>query len=513
MKYFIEKHGGSIAGTLSGFDRMTFRGTLRVLAVAGGMAYFLREMGILVKDFGAFVEDATRRMKEASLETARRMKRPIVFLKVSSQSKEEIARGIMEKDDIRDGLICILGCLENCRSYEVYRNRDKGILEVRPTWRKCQHLYHYWIDEVMGFMSARIQTWLPFGIQVCVNGREWLGRRMDREGMGYRRRNNCFPSLESPRQAQHWLAELVRMQWGPILDKVARRLNPAHKDIFQDFSVPYYWTAYQSEWATDLMFERPEDLASIYPQLVRGAISGFSSKDVLRFLGRGTNIRFAGEVTSEYRKRPEGICVKHRVNGNSIKMYDKEGSVLRVETTLNNPRDVKVYRKNGKGQKAWMKMRKSVADIGARAEVSQAANDRYLDALSALETESSVREIVTPLCRPVRWKGNRVRALRPWSREDNELLQAVCHGEYLLRGFRNRDLASVLFPEPSNEPEEKRRLSARITHKIRVLRAHGLIRKISGTRRYIVTKKGRTISTAIFAYQDVSPKQLAEIAA
>ena len=113
-------------------------------------------------------------------------------------------------------------------------------------------------------------------------------------------------------------------------------------------------------------------LARIYPQLVRGAIATFGSRDVLRFLGKRPNRNYQGEVVSDYKDRPEGVCVKHRAYGNSVKVYDKGGSLLRIETTITNPRAFQSYRSSESdpdGPKSWRPMRKGVADMHRRAKV------------------------------------------------------------------------------------------------------------------------------------------------
>ncbi len=117
-------------------------------------------------------------------------------------------------------------------------------------------------------------------------------------------------------------------------DRIARFLNPAHDTMFAGFPLRYYWTSHETEWATDIAFEDPDALARIYPQLVRGSIIAFGSKDVLRFLGNRPDRRSQDDVTSSYRDRPEGIRVKHQAHANSVKVYDKAGSILRTECTI-----------------------------------------------------------------------------------------------------------------------------------------------------------------------------------
>ena len=142
------------------------------------------------------------------------------------------------------------------------------------------------------------------------------------------------------------------------------------------------------------MFRSGDDLATLYPRLVRQAMIGFSGNDVLRFLGRRSQVQMLrnAEVISHLGKRVEGVRVKHAINRNSVKMYDKQGAILRVETTINYPRDMKVYRASEddpQGPKSWQRLRKGVADLNRRTQISQASNERYLESLAAVETEST----------------------------------------------------------------------------------------------------------------------------
>jgi hypothetical protein len=515
MEQFIQHYGKDIIGHLSGFDRLVLRGTLRALAVKNGMFYYLWHAKVLLKDFGKFVQKKSAQLKAASLAEAERQQRPIVYLRSPQESKEEVARQIARRDGIQKGLIAVLTAVEPCQSYEVFRNREGKKLELQPRVRKCLFLYHYWIDPLFGFMHGRIQSWFPFSIQICLNGREWLARQMDRLGWRYQREENCFPWIEKLPQAQALMDKQLRTNWPSVLDQMARRLNPVHEEMLAPFHEDYYWSVHQSEWATDILFKSCAPLAKIYPTLVRSAISLFSSKDVMRFLGKKPRRNFAGEVVSHYGERPEGVRLKHTLNRNSVKVYDKQGSVLRVETTVNHTRDFRVHRaaeKNPKGPRSWQRMRKGVADLNRRAQISQACNERYLNALAAIRVDRPLGEIVQAVCRPAQWKSQRVRALRPWGAEDGMLLRTINRGEFTLNGFRNRDIQGFLFPgEP--EREEKRRLSARVTSRLRMLRAHGIIRKVPRTRRYVLTTKGREIITATIHTQELPITKLMELAA
>lgn len=515
MKKFVTRHGDKIIGVLSGFDRMLFRGTLRQLAHVSGALSFLSYKYVLLKDFPAYAEALTQKIRARAAQIAESAGRPVRYLHSSQLRKEEVALDCLKRDPVDSGLICVLSCVEPCRSYEVHRNRDKKLLELHLGTRKCLHLYFYFLDPVLGFMHARLQTWFPFTVHIYLNGREWLARQMDRAGIAYRRRENCFVWIDDVAAAQRLMDTQLRTNWPQLLDGIRARVHPLHGELFHDAILPYYWSVHQMEWATDVMFDRPATLAAIYPYLTRHAITHFSSAEVLRFLGRKLYPQYRGEITTDYRHRLEGLRVKHRVNGNSVKIYDKQGSVLRVETTINDPRDLKVYRRkegDPHGPRAWRKLRKGVSGIYRLAEVSQGANNRYLDALAQLDDRTPVRAVVDAVCRPTTLQGRRVRALRPWAEPDTALLQAINRGEFVLTGFRNRDLRALLSPAAST-PTDRRRAGARITRLLTMLRAHKLIRKIPKTHRYQLTISGRQVVTAILAARDAEISSLLKAAA
>ena len=522
MEQFLSKHAGSVIGTLSGFDRLVFRGTLRQLAHQPGMMVYLWAVQVLLKDFAAHAEALTRRLRDAPESLARQTGRPIRHLRPGAINKEPIAREIARTDGIEQGLICILTAVEPCLSYELTRDRGAKRLRLEPRHRKCLFLYHYQIHPVFGFMHARIQTWFPFSIQICINGREWLARSMDAAGLGYIKRANCFTALENPAEARRLLNQQVQAAWPGLLNAIALSLNPLHDSMFQPLPLTYYWPTHQSEWATGILFRDADTLAGLYPKRVHHGLTTFLSPDIMRFLGRnippeGTmppNLK--AEIVSDVKRRPEGVRIKHRLGRNSIKMYDKQRNILRVETTIDDAAGFKTFRTpEGKpeAEPAWHGMRKGIADLHRRTEVSQAANVRYLNAMASVENTTSLGELTARLCRPANHNGHRVRALNPGAPADAGLLEAVSRGEFTLNGFRNRDLRAILFPEGAVSKTEERRQAAVVSRKLVLLRAHHLIRKVPRTHRYHLTDKGRIAVTALIAARNASTETLTKLAA
>ena len=521
MNTFVQRHRGFVSGVLNGFDRVRFRGTLRWLCYADGLGKYLSWMKVLLKDFSDFSQGITGRIRQAAEQIAESAGRPVEYLASPSLSKEERARAIAKRDGIEEGLICVLTAVEPCRSFRIARDRSLQELVLQSALRKCLHYYFYWIHPQWGFCHARLQSWLPMTVQVCINGRVWLSRQMDAAGLGYVRRENCFVWLEDAMAAQRLMDRQLRTDWAGSLNALLPQFHPTSRQVIGDPErCGYYWSIQESEWATDVMFGSTSDLARLYPLLIRHATVHLGSREVLRFLGRrvpmtgGVPARFNGDVTSDLRQRPEGLRIKQRVNGNSIKMYDKQGSVLRIETTLNNPDDLRVYRPregDADGPKSWRVLRRGVADAYRRAEVCQQANDRYLESLSSAESPTPLGQLTVRLCQPVRWKKQRVRGLNPLSPDDTALLEAVGRGEYLLNGFRNRDLRQRLFGR-TDDPATRRRQSAAVTRKLRLLRAHGLIRKVPRTHRYLLTEKGQQCITALLAAQAADTAKLTRAA-
>jgi hypothetical protein len=548
MNEFISKHQDRTLGTLSGFDRIRFRGTFRYLAVPKLLMTWLTLQNVLIKDFAKFAESLTLRLKGAIEQVAKRRVRDIEFLRSSRYSKEDLVAEIIRREGLTEGVVCVLSAVEPCRSVEVRRNPETKRLDLEAQPRKCLHWYVYFLDAVLGLCHVRIQSWLPFTVHVCVNGRDMLCRELTRQKIGFERRDNCLARVDDVAAAQKILDSQPWSPWSTWLDELVRSACPPLLEIsgFQGRPHEYYWSADESEWATDVMFRSNEQLAELYPSLIHHGMTTFGSREVMRFLGKvripksgGGDLRFNGEVNTKKWIRPEGVCIKHRLNRNSLKMYDKQGSVLRVETTINDTSDFGVYRateKNPSGPKKWHKLRKGVVDLPRRAEVSQAANARYLTAIAAVDNHTPLEQVVDQLAQPViskpsrsrtgslatRTKSSRSRGLHPLTGLDSQLIAILLSGDFVLNGFRNRDIRERLFPttttaNPTTDDDasacERRRQTSQVTRLLRLFRAHGLIRKIPRTHRYQLTANGQRILPTFPVARSATTKALHQIAA
>jgi hypothetical protein len=550
---FMNQFGALIKCVVGGWDRLRFHASPRPLFSPPWMRTYLMAAKVRLVDFGKHAQALTYRICQEAQKAAAALGRPYYYLRSSKTSKEEFVQDIAQRDRVREGLIAILGAVEPCLALTVRGRRDRRWLEPVLESRKCLHLYHYYEHPVVGRCHLRLQTWYPFSVDVCLNGRLWLAKQMQAAGLGYQRADNCFIHLDDPARAQALADAQLRTNWLALLNELLDRCHPLKAEILKPFpNLYYYWSTTQSEYATDLLFKNPADLQRVYNAMVLHGLRTFQSPDIMRFLGHRVprltgrvDARFRGEVRTDVLARHEGVCIKHRAGFNSQKAYDKFQTLLRVENTINCPEAFTVYRAEAplaptaalpatprasrpspqslppnprvtltarlpqsKPQRAWKALRRTVSDMPRRAEISRAANRRYLDALATTALDTPLAEVAAPLCRPVTQDGRRYRALNPLNPEDAALLQAISRGEWTIGGFRNRDLQALLYSGQPPDLKKARRRSAAIGRKLRLLRAHGLIRKLPHTHRYLVTESGRKILTAVVAAQQASTEKL-----
>jgi hypothetical protein len=310
---FLRVFAGLVSGVLHGFDRLVFRGHLRQITTVQGMARYLHTRRVLYKDFQDYVQRKTSQLIEASLEGARQQKRPILYLPSCNISKEEKAAKIATRDGIREGLICVFKCVEPCWTFDIHRNRARKELELQGKMGKCLFLYHYYQHPEFGALYGRVQTWFPFAMQIGINGREWLTRQLHKEGLPYRRYDNKVTWVDDLPRAQQLLDAQLQANWPERLAELRRLVHPSHPDILGPLPFDYYWSVFQSEWASDFLFHRPEDVERVQAPLVRHALLNFRSAAVMRFLGQkipaggAVHGHFTGEVTTTLKRRPEGV--------------------------------------------------------------------------------------------------------------------------------------------------------------------------------------------------------------
>jgi len=183
----------------------------------------------------------------------------IIYIPSINTRKEELAREMQKESGKKEGLIGVWSCVEGCQTFRSTFDAAKGYPSLRMETSRCKHLYFYYDHPDYGFMSIRLQTWAPYGIQIAANGREWLRRSLNKANCGYIVEGNKFLHIENYELAQQLLDNQLETNWEQMLSGFAKEVFPGMSEIFGK-EMNYYWTLWQSEMARDYIFNDPETL-------------------------------------------------------------------------------------------------------------------------------------------------------------------------------------------------------------------------------------------------------------
>ena len=497
LSRFAAKFTSLIVAVLSCFDRALFKGHLPISNGPALEGFGDHVLKIRRCDFMAFAEQQSEALVDGARRAAEEAGVEYRFLKGAHRKDKLVDAILRQRSDLVEGLVAVFCCMECCPSFKlVYGQGRPRLVSAR---RQQRVLYFYSLDPQLGLIHIRLTTWFPFTIQVYVNGHSWLAREMLARRTGFNLQDNAFTALDDPDAAQELADSFTDLNWKKILDRLARRVNPL---MFERWfrGLRYYWVVDQAEYATDLIFTGREALAGLYPRLLDHAAVNFSANDILGFLGRRFHPRFDGEVLTDCQKgRHPGARIKHRVKNNWLKMYDKFGWVLRIETVINDPREFRVRRlrtREGRREMVWCPMNKGVVNLYRYRELALASNRRYLDALAVVDDPQPAYRQAEELTEPVVVSGRIHAGFNPASPGDVRLFQAVLAGEHLLHGFRNADIRTALYGA-TEEVGERRRQSHAVGRLLKRLHVRGLIVKVPHSHRWHVSKKGHQVLGAV----------------
>ncbi len=480
-----ERYADQIRGTLHCFDRILVQGILTPLSYGRGITNYFYEHDLRIFSFTEWAKPLREAIRENAARLAAEAGLEIEVVRKKKVRKEDRVQEILEARGRHPGLVCILAAMERCRTFQPWHDRATQRCYFRPKEGCCLHYYFYFLDEELGLCWVRVPTWAPFRLQVYWNGHGWLAAQLTRQKIGFTLVDNAFTNLADFEGAQK-IADHLRV--GSIyqkLDRLAQRCCP----VTQSLGLRYQWSVDQVEYATDIIFERASDLQAFYEPLLRRLVQVVKPRQIATFLGKKINRTYQDEVGNRYDVRQLGTRIRHTMGPASLKMYDKLGHILRIETTTNDvsffPQYREVMGRGGRRYRRWTKMRKTVSGLSDVAGVMYAANRRYLTFLSALDLEPNRvgRAKLDQISETVRIDGRPYRGFNFFSRHDERLLEALSQGEFQINGVRNKDLRHR-FPDLN---------SAQISRLLQRLRHHNILRSVPKTYKYYLTKFGKQV--------------------
>jgi hypothetical protein len=330
-----------------------------------------------------------------------------------------------------------------------------------------------------------VPTWCPFRLQIYFNGHSRLAASLTDNGVPFTLMDNVFAAVADLDRAQSlsngFKVETIHQR----LDLFAEQYCP----IIKQFGFRYHWSIMQAEYATDIVFKHQKDLQLIYGHLTRTAIHTVKPENIATFLGRKLDYRYQDEMGNNFNTRIEGTRIKHTMGPVSIKMYDKFGLILRIETTVNNVSFFKHYRqvehRDGTGSKKLAQMKKGIYSLTALQQLLLAANSRYLEFISAIDDPTAGINKLEKITKTIVDSSRSYKGFNLFDDDDQSLFEAIASGEFTISGFQNKHLRRKLSGKTSPQ----------ISRAIKRLHAHGLIRKIGCTYKYYLTKLGCQVIT------------------
>ena len=481
-----ERYRDRMVGVLSCYDRIVITGTLPGACYAGGMTSFLYSRGIRIFDYARFAEPLRERIRARAQQACAEAGIEIEHINKPNIRKEEVVAKVLARRGDHAGLVHVISAMESCASYQPWHDKSSGKTFLKPDSGKCLHYYFYFIDEKLGLCYLRVPTWCPFRLQFYCNGHSWLARKLSAAGIDFTLADNAFVRVADIERAQALADAMKPDELHRRLDRYAKRFCP----VLDVFGQDYHWSLMQVEYSTDLIFRSEATLKPLYEQLSREAVLAVKADQVAHFLGKKITPQLAQELGTRFATRIDGTCIKHRFGKTGVKMYDKFGRVLRLETTTNDVSFFKHHRKvehrDAHPTRELAGLKKTIYSLIDLREILLGCNRRYLEFLSAIEDTSSGQRELTRLTEPQREGDRTIKGLNFFERTEQRLLRALQRPEFNIHGVRRAELKAFVSDLSDS----------RLSRQLHRLRCLGLIKRVTRSYRYYLTRLGRAAIAA-----------------
>lgn len=490
---FLTKNASLFQGSLSCFDRVIFKGHLPISYVEKFQGFVDYTLKLPRAHFLQHIAPQwANQLVEHAQQTAATHQREYRYHQ-GKIDKDDWAKRQRQAHALEEGLIGILCVQESCATFKLAHGQGKPHFVRREVPQRV--LYYYFQDRQWGLIHVRLQTWAPFTCQVYVNGHDLVAQQLRQKKSGFTQIDNAFVHLENPTLAQKIADRFPRQNWARLLEHYAGLVNPLLAKELKGLT--HYWCIDQAEYATDLLFADEASGKRFYRQLVEHAVLTYDPKKVFAFLGRKYCEHYQGEShTRRLQRRGLGVCVRHDVGKNGIKMYDKGGRLLRIETSLYQPRPFKVLRmcrhRNGSSSRGYHPLCKGVGNLHHYQRLARACNQRYLEALAVVEAATSPLVEVRRMTEPCRHQGRSYAGFNPARQHDLEHFQALLQGDGIARGFTNRTVRDKVYG-CSSDHKKARQHAAAVGRFFKRCHVRAWIAKIPHSQRWRVTLKGRLL--------------------
>jgi hypothetical protein len=493
--WLTERYKNEISGVMGCYDRVIIRGTPGNLGYADGMTAFFNTQNFKIFDFHKVFTPITNGIKENIEKKATENGIEIEYVrKVGAFRKDDKIAEILSKRGKEIGLVHIFSQLEVLDTFDPWCDKETKRCYFKPASTKRLVYYVYIIDKLLGLCYIKIPTVAPFTLGFYFNGHGLLETKLNKENISFIKQENAFLSVCDFEKAQNLSDEIDVKKIHTVLDGCAKRYCP----LPEGWNINYQWTLSEVEYSYDIIFKNAEVLKPIYDNIITTAMHTITPENIANYLGKRFSLQFGGEAGSRYNKRILGTRIKHQLGDTSVKIYDKFGSVLRIEVTSRNVSEMRVFRdvqkRDGTIEAKMAPVKKSIYSLFDLTKLFMRACLRYLEAISAFDDPIDGLKKLDQAVENVTDNNRIYKGFNFFCKEDKLILLAVANPKFNIDGMRNKHLRELLVGKST----------AQISRLLKRLRVHLLIEKVRGTLKYRLTPLGKQVITAGLGFINMS---------
>jgi hypothetical protein len=400
--------------------------------------------------------------------------------------KEDLARPyqLAAERDGREGAV-LVGVAQE-KMIGGWRGIRNGGSDSHPhyAFRRAQmyvnHYYFYLWDAQWGPAFVKLCPIAPFPVWGCMNGHEWLKRRLADAGIGFTPLDNGLLSCADPATAQQW-AE--RMSGSCVREFMARWLSklPAPWQAV-DVELGYGWelSFRQVEFSDTAVFARPRDGRAWFDAAIRDHLDIGRPESVALVFDRRVSCRTPGPFRTKVVTPGVDPHIQIHYRSSKTKAYFKDLHGVRVETTINNPADFGV------------KKTVNAANFDALRDIGRATNARFLEAVGEGTPPPPDTAALEQVVMPSVHDGLKAPGLRFGEPRARALLASIVAFRHVVGGLTNPGLVTSM--RALLDPAYSTRQA---TYDLRRLRRKGFIERVPGRNHYVLTRHGRAMATTI----------------
>jgi hypothetical protein len=463
-------------------DRLYLAGYVPRLQTGGQVVYFMKEhLGSPIPS-PAILEKLGSRFRVAVTSFAEANAIPVVrFGRV--ERKIDVMRPYLERQaaDGRSGLAAIGVAQEFAPVFTGTRvpspNEIPWFHYARTDRRVTCYYFYLWDDE-FGPAFIKICAYFPYPMKIWINGHEWAKRQASKAGIGFTELSNGFRTCDDPAGLQEICDRLGPGTIRVFAERWWARLPLPFTEA--DREAGFWWeiAMRQVETSRTIVFDAPRRARAFFEALIADNLDLGRPDNVEIVFNRKIRADTVGEFKTAIDRDNDGVTVNVFYKHSRIKQYLKDGRALRIETVVNDPRDLGVLRRLEHLDELQGKAR----DANRRLLQTERVGQGCVLASPAFERIAS----------PSVEEGHRAPALRFGDPRVMALAGALAMFLHTMTGqVTNKSLrakvATLLGTDYS---------SARMSYDLRRLRMKGIVERVDGTNGYRITPDG--IRFAIF---------------